>query len=97
MPCRSVRTRPYTHNAKKRQWRNYESLSLLEPINAPRRDGPKTVKNRPKAVFQMAKMSAISAEQVPSSSDGLRASRSEEHTSELQSRENLVCRLLLEK
>src|SRR5690606_39894592 len=27
----------------------------------------------------------------------LRAQRSEEHTSELQSRENLVCRLLLEK
>src|SRR5688572_33261677 len=29
--------------------------------------------------------------------DGLRASRSEEHTSELQSQSNLVCRLLLEK
>src|SRR5690606_40223238 len=28
---------------------------------------------------------------------GVKASRSEEHTSELQSRENLVCRLLLEK
>src|SRR5690606_41721658 len=28
---------------------------------------------------------------------GLVAGRSEEHTSELQSRENLVCRLLLEK
>src|SRR5690242_21105607 len=28
---------------------------------------------------------------------GLRASRSEEHTSELQSHVNLVCRLLLEK
>src|SRR5436309_11988893 len=28
---------------------------------------------------------------------GVGASRSEEHTSELQSRENLVCRLLLEK
>src|SRR5690606_41401997 len=28
---------------------------------------------------------------------GLHAGRSEEHTSELQSRENLVCRLLLEK
>src|SRR5690606_40990861 len=28
---------------------------------------------------------------------GLVAARSEEHTSELQSRENLVCRLLLEK
>src|SRR5436309_12633214 len=30
-------------------------------------------------------------------SSGPRLSRSEEHTSELQSRENLVCRLLLEK
>src|SRR5207302_9336358 len=29
--------------------------------------------------------------------DALRHARSEEHTSELQSRENLVCRLLLEK
>src|SRR5690606_41264043 len=29
--------------------------------------------------------------------DSTRQSRSEEHTSELQSRENLVCRLLLEK
>src|SRR5690606_2742059 len=30
-------------------------------------------------------------------SEGLSTKRSEEHTSELQSRENLVCRLLLEK
>src|SRR5690606_39400062 len=30
-------------------------------------------------------------------SDDLAGTRSEEHTSELQSRENLVCRLLLEK
>src|SRR5690606_25464851 len=29
--------------------------------------------------------------------DGVATARSEEHTSELQSRENLVCRLLLEK
>src|SRR5690606_41324051 len=29
--------------------------------------------------------------------EGIHALRSEEHTSELQSRENLVCRLLLEK
>src|SRR5688572_32302752 len=29
--------------------------------------------------------------------EGLRAGRSEEHTSELQSQSNLVCRLLLEK
>src|SRR5690606_40559877 len=34
---------------------------------------------------------------APASSSGSAVSRSEEHTSELQSRENLVCRLLLEK
>src|SRR5690606_42116579 len=36
------------------------------------------------------------ARPAPSSRTGMRW-RSEEHTSELQSRENLVCRLLLEK
>src|SRR5690606_41086886 len=35
--------------------------------------------------------------QVAVQTAGRRVSRSEEHTSELQSRENLVCRLLLEK
>src|SRR5690606_40607030 len=34
---------------------------------------------------------------VPNLHFGLYGDRSEEHTSELQSRENLVCRLLLEK
>src|SRR5690606_41188397 len=34
---------------------------------------------------------------VVATSSSARARRSEEHTSELQSRENLVCRLLLEK
>src|SRR5690606_40246534 len=40
------------------------------------------------------------AEELRDAADGLRLvveERSEEHTSELQSRENLVCRLLLEK
>src|SRR5436309_12270786 len=35
--------------------------------------------------------------QLAGASNNARVSRSEEHTSELQSRENLVCRLLLEK
>src|SRR5690606_41676487 len=39
--------------------------------------------------------SAVTSSMMFSSS--LRTGRSEEHTSELQSRENLVCRLLLEK
>src|SRR5690606_40504390 len=34
---------------------------------------------------------------IPTKNNGNDAARSEEHTSELQSRENLVCRLLLEK
>src|SRR5690606_30987591 len=38
---------------------------------------------------------ALTSRQIPLSRQRLR--RSEEHTSELQSRENLVCRLLLEK
>src|SRR5690606_39773528 len=36
-------------------------------------------------------------EDAPDFPGGLHYARSEEHTSELQSRENLVCRLLLEK
>src|SRR5690606_41548666 len=35
--------------------------------------------------------------QAPEPAGGRHVDRSEEHTSELQSRENLVCRLLLEK
>src|SRR5205085_10044744 len=39
----------------------------------------------------------FSTEIVGGSRDGRKARRSEEHTSELQSQSNLVCRLLLEK
>src|SRR5258707_7130621 len=42
-------------------------------------------------------LSRISASRVGVSGMRSSASRSEEHTSELQSRQNLVCRLLLEK
>src|SRR5690606_40712769 len=40
---------------------------------------------------------AVALAEVAGSAAALDALRSEEHTSELQSRENLVCRLLLEK
>src|SRR5690606_39780181 len=40
---------------------------------------------------------AVSGTQFGAQSWNIRLERSEEHTSELQSRENLVCRLLLEK
>src|SRR3712207_8496870 len=42
-------------------------------------------------------MIALAAARVPASSKVRFAVRSEEHTSELQSRQYLVCRLLLEK
>src|SRR5207302_10562121 len=44
-----------------------------------------------------ARTSTFTANQVSSSAPANCVCRSEEHTSELQSRENLVCRLLLEK
>src|SRR5215475_8534716 len=40
---------------------------------------------------------SINRSAAPTAPDYLALARSEEHTSELQSRENLVCRLLLEK
>src|SRR5258707_4005520 len=40
---------------------------------------------------------ALPNQRVTSSASALASSRSEEHTSELQSRQYLVCRLLLEK
>src|SRR5690606_40734186 len=40
---------------------------------------------------------AVRQRQVPGAGGGVGRVRSEEHTSELQSRENLVCRLQLEK
>src|SRR5690606_787477 len=47
--------------------------------------------------FERTSMSAISSACSPVSGWETSRSRSEEHTSELQSREKLVCRLLLEK
>src|SRR5690606_39517496 len=52
------------------------------------------------AGMQIATGSAAVCEgmmEPPKLADGAGTQRSEEHTSELQSRENLVCRLLLEK
>src|SRR5258708_30650127 len=57
----------------------------------------------PKLLPQCAKLSGrgtpafFSSSSTCASSTGRRAARSEEHTSELQSPDHLVCRLLLEK
>src|SRR5690606_42058574 len=65
------------------------------------------VRQEARRVFEVARLAVAVVEagedaqhlEVPLHADqvGVAAERSEEHTSELQSRENLVCRLLLEK
>src|SRR5690606_41622229 len=47
--------------------------------------------------IEHVKITATTTGKVPNTSATAASSGSEEHTSELQSRENLVCRLLLEK
>src|SRR2546427_5283195 len=69
----------------------YASHNL--PPNAPRREGPQahiTTRSQRRA-------RSLAPARSQASSPKTRPARSEEHTSELQSQSNLVCRLLLEK
>src|SRR2546430_7298487 len=84
---------PYTTLFRSRQdiswpWRNTQCASrvvqgrALSPRNALPVSALSTAQNPARSLFR---------------SDRCRHARSEEHTSELQSQSNLVCRLLLEK
>src|SRR5690606_32258882 len=71
---------------------------LITDYNMPRMDGFELVKNlRYKYDKTGLIMIGVSGESSEALSAKFIKHRSEEHTSELQSRENLVCRLLLEK
>src|SRR5699024_11413818 len=79
--------------------RRPRSISVLRSLVLRRRRSMSTattIENRPARAS-----SSISAHRVPARrffvADTALSSRSEEHTSELQSRFDLVCRLLLEK
>src|SRR5690606_40528191 len=61
------------------------------------RGSPSQVQNNPVRRKVLSDPSVTGSAASPASAGDLPLSRSEEHTSELQSRENLVCRLLLEK
>src|SRR2546430_15030558 len=65
------------------------TLSLHDALPISTRDNP-LVAARERDFLQGAALD-------PSNGRGIEAYRSEEHTSELQSQSNLVCRLLLEK
>src|SRR2546430_12200835 len=58
---------------------------------------PTAPSNAPYSLMTMAKSHGRSLSISPCCTELLVRSRSEEHTSELQSQSNLVCRLLLEK
>src|SRR5690606_39759547 len=49
------------------------------------------------AEYRVVAVNSVGLKSLPSDVAVAKKARSEEHTSELQSRENLVCRLLLEK
>src|SRR5690606_19176439 len=71
-------------------------LTCLDALfDAQLRHAPGTLGDNATKEFVLRHVFEIAPELIKQPSDLLR--RSEEHTSELQSRENLVCRLLLEK
>src|SRR5690606_40743785 len=69
-------------------WLGLGQRTIIEPLTAGM-SGP-----RANAIHTAAD---LGAKDDPAGLPAVFQSRSEEHTSELQSRENLVCRLLLEK
>src|SRR5688572_31415450 len=77
---------PYTTLFRSGPFR--QDAGQVAPGNPRRRDGPAAVRLRPRVPAQPADLRRRFL-QLPR--------RSEEHTSELQSQSNLVCRLLLEK
>src|SRR5690606_39833560 len=76
----------------------YDNLKLDVPFTLDISDLNKLASDEPTTLYD--ELELLREEYLSSrfdSLDGEEISRSEEHTSELQSRENLVCRLLLEK
>src|SRR3712207_8501325 len=60
-------------------------------------DRQRSIGEHPRRAFDELQRHAIMIEDVARQQEHIRCPRSEEHTSELQSRQYLVCRLLLEK
>src|SRR5690606_41730944 len=92
--------KPVAAKTEKTSYASGSASPAAKKILAEKQVDPSTIKGTGKE-GRITKEDAVKA--VPSmgtptgGSRGESRSRSEEHTSELQSRENLVCRLLLEK
>src|SRR3712207_2305874 len=72
-----------------------KSLGSQNPINLVK--ATMTALENLRSPDEVAKLRGLSVSEVLGTGDGQNGGRSEEHTSELQSRQYLVCRLLLEK
>src|SRR5207244_11419910 len=59
-------------------------------------EGPTPRREAPARDFVWVRVSCPCLRKAPNEADGCKGTRSEEHTSELQSPDHLVCRLLLE-
>src|SRR5690606_40121142 len=70
-----------------------EMMNLVGPRYDASRFGSEVMRSSPRQADLLIVSGRLSLKMVPV----IQQVRSEEHTSELQSRENLVCRLLLEK
>src|SRR5207302_8902753 len=79
---------PYTTLFRSHRWAGRRASRTSSPLGRTRRAGARRRRRTPRRTARRRRRCAAASS---------RGRRSEEHTSELQSRENLVCRLLLEK
>src|SRR5690606_40947304 len=86
---------PYTTLFRSRSGCSHTSVAAPSSVPAAKPRRPASVNGAPPSSSTTPGCTVIGGS--GSASAGGSGGRSEEHTSELQSRENLVCRLLLEK
>src|SRR5207302_11120090 len=82
--------RQYVRNGRDRRGRDHRASTRKLPVDA--QGHHRNAESAPSDLPQNSGVRTLRTHR-----EGLHLGRSEEHTSELQSRENLVCRLLLEK
>src|SRR5690606_40946010 len=80
-----------TNGRLRARMRHHNGLTHFSPI------GKRINKERAISFHEEPQIARLCPNELDPAFTGIPQGRSEEHTSELQSRENLVCRLLLEK
>src|SRR5690606_39633540 len=87
----SIKSNLYNQLVLINNFKSTGSLDMIELLNST------SVSNNSKLIITEVIEAIQSEPNIINNEGGFTNYRSEEHTSELQSRENLVCRLLLEK